>query len=408
MNIQKLSSSGAGVAEIDQQKYFFPFTAPSDEVELICAPKSKNLQTSEFKITSKSTNRSTPPCIYYEKCGGCSMQHLDESTYYNFKKDLGTKALSHINQAIDDFSLVKTTLNSRRRATLKASLENNEVVIGFFGAKSNNIINIDICILLEQEINALIPALKTALLSFNKIHFSQSFIEISITNCVNGLDLIFKSKYEISSKERSAIKNLAPLVIRATWQKDNINTDIFTHDDPYIYLNDQQVFLPINSFLQPTFIGQEAIIAFILKHATTSKNIIDIFAGIGTYSIALASHENSKVLAVEGNLNIKHSLQNFPNISYEIRDLYKKPLKKEKLSQFDFAVINPPRNGASPQIKNLADSTLKDIILVSCSYETFSRDSKILIDAGFYIEDFMLVDQFLFTAHIELVAYFKR
>ncbi len=391
MKIKNLSTSGAG-----------------DVVELLNTPKNKHLDISEYSIISQSSNRAIPPCPYYQKCGGCNLQHLDDKTYFSFKNELGVKALEQINQKFENIKLIKTSINSRRRATLKATIKNKEIIIGFFEAKSNNIVKIDNCVLLEEKINSLIPELKIVVSSFNPIHFSQNFIEISITSIDNGLDVLFKSKYEISQKERNAINRLSPKVIRASWKKDTQYYEIFTRQAPIISFNNNQAFLPVDSFLQPTLEGQEAIISFILNHVNNSQNIIDIFAGIGTYSIPLAVNKNCKILACEGNYNIKTSLKHFPNIEYEIRDLYKKPIKKEKLSLFDFAIINPPRNGATPQMKSLASSNLNNIILVSCSHDTFSRDSKFLIEAGFHIEDFMLIDQFLYTAHIELIAYFKR
>ena len=94
--------------------------------------------------------------------------------------------------------------------------------------------------------------------------------------------------------------------------------------------------------------------------------------------------------------------------SPSIRDLYKAPLKSHELQSFDTAIINPPRNGALPQIKELAKSDVQKIIYVSCSPTTFERDSKSLLGAGFKLNSLTPIDQFLWSKHLELVGVFSK
>ena len=72
-------------------------------------------------------------------------------------------------------------------------------------------------------------------------------------------------------------------------------------------------------------------------------------------------------------------------------------------------VINPPRNGATPQIKQISKAlSVKKVILVSCSLNNFIRDAKILLEAKFEITDIYPIDQFLYSPHVELIAIFKK
>ena len=90
------------------------------------------------------------------------------------------------------------------------------------------------------------------------------------------------------------------------------------------------------------------------------------------------------------------------------RDLFFTPLTALELKKYDCAIINPPRNGALPQVEQLAKSNVNKIIYVSCNPNSFARDIKILIESYFKLTNIIAIDQFYNTSHLELVAIFKR
>ncbi|MBV9753853.1 MAG: hypothetical protein JO188_15135, partial [Hyphomicrobiales bacterium] len=53
-------------------------------------------------------------------------------------------------------------------------------------------------------------------------------------------------------------------------------------------------------------------------------------------------------------------------------------------------------------------SKVARIVYVSCNPSTFARDARILIEGGYLIDTLTPVDQFRFSAHVELVAAFRR
>ena len=71
-------------------------------------------------------------------------------------------------------------------------------------------------------------------------------------------------------------------------------------------------------------------------------------------------------------------------------------------------VFDPPRAGAAEQTAQIAQTKAEVVVGVSCNPTTFARDARILIDAGFRLERVTPVDQFLWSAHVELVGVFKR
>ena len=108
-------------------------------------------------------------------------------------------------------------------------------------------------------------------------------------------------------------------------------------------------------------------------------------------------------------INKNAAANNFASkLKAEAEDLFSCPVVKRTLDKLDLAIINPPRNGASPQVLEIAKSTLKNVIYVSCNPESFTRDAKILIDSGFTITKLTALDQFYSTKHLELIAIFQK
>jgi len=95
-------------------------------------------------------------------------------------------------------------------------------------------------------------------------------------------------------------------------------------------------------------------------------------------------------------------------VTAQQRDLLRHPLAASELKAFDAVVFDPPRQGAEAQARELAASAAPSVVAVSCNPATFARDARILVAAGYRIVQVTPVDQFLFSAHVELVGLFKK
>ena len=84
------------------------------------------------------------------------------------------------------------------------------------------------------------------------------------------------------------------------------------------------------------------------------------------------------------------------------------PLTARELARYDAVVLDPPRAGAKAQAEALAGSKVPKIVMVSCNPGTCARDLRILVDGGYRITRVVPVDQFLYSAEIELAAFFER
>ena len=144
-----------------------------------------------------------------------------------------------------------------------------------------------------------------------------------------------------------------------------------------------------------------------------ARAVGDLFAGCGTFTFALA--RRSRIDAVEGDAAMVDALklaaskaQGLKSVTAEHRDLYRRPLLPTALDRFDAVVFDPPRAGAAAQVAQLAKSSISRVVGISCNTATFARDARILCDAGFQLDRVMPIDQFLWSAHVELVGVFSR
>ena len=91
-----------------------------------------------------------------------------------------------------------------------------------------------------------------------------------------------------------------------------------------------------------------------------------------------------------------------------MRDLFRRPFVAAELNRFEAVVFDPPRQGAQAQARELAASAVPMVVAVSCNPATFARDARILVDGGYRLLQVTPVDQFRYSAHVELVARFER
>ena len=100
--------------------------------------------------------------------------------------------------------------------------------------------------------------------------------------------------------------------------------------------------------------------------------------------------------------------QGLKPIAAETRDLFRRPLLEHELAAFDAVVLDPPRAGAEAQVRRLAESKVASVAYVSCDVGSFARDAALLVAGGYALERVTPVDQFRYSAHIELVGVFRK
>jgi 23S rRNA (uracil1939-C5)-methyltransferase len=174
-----------------------------------------------------------------------------------------------------------------------------------------------------------------------------------------------------------------------------------------------RVALPPGAFLQATAAGEAELAKLVLAQGAKSKSVADLFAGVGPFALRLA--ETARVTAADNDAEAIAALQraaaNTPGlkpIDAKVRDLFRRPFVGPELAPFDCVVFDPPRQGAEAQARELARSKVPLIVAVSCNPITFARDTRILVDGGYWLAAVTPVDQFRYSPHVEIVARLER
>ena len=182
---------------------------------------------------------------------------------------------------------------------------------------------------------------------------------------------------------------------------------------PQVTFSGVAVDLPPGAFLQAVAEAEGVMTALAANAIGKTKRVADLFCGLGTFTFALA--RKAAVTAIEQDRTLLAALEAAARRARGIkpvetipRDLMREPLSFMELKAFGAAVFDPPRAGALAQAQALARSGVPLVVAVSCNPATFARDARALIDGGYRLKRVAPVDQFLFSAHVELVAVFAR
>lgn len=426
LDITGLGAMADGTAHHQGKAVFVPFTCPGDRIKAQIKRDSRDEIHAELvSIITPSPDRQSPPCQHFGTCGGCSLQHINEPTYRAFKQQLIESFFAGIgvDRAVIA-PMVEIKRHSRRRADFKVQVHNDDICIGFMARGSHSLVAIHECPISDRMMIDMIPAFKACLATLKKPGRVKS---ISVTALARGLDVTLKLTSALGTVDKETLvafaKNSTIIRLNTQVKARHESRRVSTLEDPVciydegtamITFAEVDVALPSGGFLQATQAGQMAITDLVTEHLKGCNVVADLYSGCGTYSFPLIQ-QSQRVSAYEGAAEmaaamndacVKYGLDD--NIETTVRDLFDYPLTPEELGFFDGVVINPPRNGALPQVKALGHSAVKTVVMVSCDAATFKRDAKYLIESGYTLTLAVPIDQFYWSRHIELVAIFKR
>ncbi len=392
--ITGLGQRGEGVTDIDGTRVFVPFTLPGERIEIDAEGERGHM----VALLDKSADRIEPFCPHFGTCGGCGLQHAGPATYESFKRGLVETALSHAGISVPVAPLVDAQGAGRRRTTLHIRKHG----AGYARARTHEILDIAACPILVPSLQKAAPRLA------HLLHGMAGDGDVAITATDTGLDLAVKSERK-PKPEAFAAFGQAYKLARLAW-----NGEVrYMARPPAIKMGKALVELPVGSFLQATQKAEEVLAELVISAVGKAKSVADLFCGVGPFALRLA--ENAKVFAADSDKPATAALakavrftQGLKPVTVLARDLFRDPLAPVELQPYDAVVFDPPRAGAEQQAKELARSKVKTVVAVSCEPKTFARDAAILIAGGYRLESVTPVDQFVWSAHVEVVGVFKR
>lgn len=349
-------------------------------------------------------HRQVPPCRHFPECGGCQLQHADDEAYRGYLVSRVETALGQHAIEAEVRAPHVSPPNSRRRATLRALKVGSGAVVGFNAARSHRIVDMRENHILRPEIVALVDPLRELLAGLLKPRRTG---QVQVTLVDQGVDLALAGVEPDSLEAVESLTGFCHEQRLARLSVDRgLGPETFYEPVPAtVTLSGTSVAFPVGGFLQATADGEAALVAAVGEAVAGSSPVADLFAGLGTFALAL----EGKVHAAEASRDAVLALQAAaPHIAAEHRDLYRRPLDSAELARFQAVVLDPPRAGAEQQAAELARSAVGRIAYVSCNPATFARDARILADGGYRLDWVRPVGQFRWSTHVELAAAFAR
>jgi 23S rRNA (uracil1939-C5)-methyltransferase len=359
-----------------------------------------------IEVIDPSADRVSAPCPHFGACGGCALQHWAANPYLDWKRGRIGDALARENIEAEISLLFAAGPGSRRRIALHGRRQGRDVVLGFKARRSWTVVGLETCVIADPRLVAALPALgslTTPLLEHPK---SAPILHVTVTD--TGLDV------DVTGVERKggglsadARARAAGAAARGGFVRVTLDGEpIFQDRAAQVSLGPATVKLPPGSFLQAVPAAERAMAEVMAQAAAGARGIADLYCGVGTFTFRLAAI--APVMAADASAPAIHALRGAIGGARGLRDLDRRPILVSELARTDVVVFDPPRAGAAAQCAELARSRVPCVIAVSCNPATFARDARILIDSGLHLNHVHLVDQFLWSSHIELVGVFSR
>jgi 23S rRNA (uracil1939-C5)-methyltransferase len=405
--IERIGHRGDGVAVGPEGNIYVPGALPGETVEVETVPGQPDRR-HLLAVEKPSPQRIAPICLHFGVCGGCALQHWRIDAYRAWKRGLVAEALRQAGIDAPVADLIDAHGDGRRRAVFHAGKTHDVLEVGFSAARAHRLVAIDRCPVLAKSLDG---ALKAAWAIAEPLTATGKPLDIQTTATDTGLDVDVRGSGPLPPK---LIGTLARVAAEQNLARLTRHGEMIAQArPPSIRIGAATVMLPPAAFLQATAAGEAALARLVLEHCAGAKNIADLFAGVGPFALRLAA--TTRVAAADDDeaalAALKRAAELTPGlkpVTVERRDLFKNPLVVAELNRFDAVVFDPPRQGAPAQSREIAASRAPLVVAVSCNPGTFARDMRILLDGGYRLAAVTPIDQFRYSAHVEIVARLER
>lgn len=423
VTISALGDHGDGLAELENgQRIYVQNTLAGEQVIVqLQHNKDKSVSGVVDEILTPSVERVEPPCMHYHKCGGCQMQHMNESAYRKWKENnLLAQMRMRLGENVKPEILPPIYIGegTRRRVSFSAIKQGKTMTLGYNQRRSHYITDIQSCLLLTPQLNALIGVFKKYL---PEMLVERRAVDVMLQQSDTSIDCMITGPVEMTGKKGRdlsfAVRDCAGQIVRET-DVARISWRFSEREAPEILVQQENIFkdmgkfkpaLSAGAFLQPSVDGENALVQAVLDAIPdTAKRCVDLFAGYGTFTGKMVEADLA-VDAFEGEDNAIQAMRKAGHGQSYTRDLFQQPLKEKELKPYDVVVLDPPRAGAQKQCQNIAKSNVSRVIYVSCSPNNFFKDALHIIGQGRYqLTSLQMIDQFRWSTHAELIGVFEK
>ena len=398
---------GAAVAREDGKVWLVNYALPGEVVE--AEPRGRQggvAVAAATRVIEASPHRVAAPCPYFGSCGGCQLQHAAYEHQLALKRQVVEEAWSRAGLRLPPDTPVlgmDDPWRYRIRGEFEAIAGSEGWRFGFHRLRSHSVLPIETCPIHELRIEQALPAFAQAA---NELGL-KDLQNLLLTAQPNGAGLLWRLRHrgpEPQWPRDEFARRVAELLPEQVLLDDAMSLDFWdltfrVSSDTFVQTNYRQMLVLYRTALD-------------MLGAGPADRVLDLYAGIGTLSVAVAL-EAPGVTAIEENphavlLGRVNARINSVKVEY-MPGKVETVLRKVRLGQYQAGILDPPRAGCEPAaIGELIRLGLDRLVYVSCEPSTHARDLIALVRGGYRVRRAAIVDMFPQTYHIESVALLER
>ena len=441
VNITGLGSSGEGVGKADGFTVFVHGALPGEKVSVKLFQVKKSYASGRIlNILEESPQRVKPQCAFYEKCGGCQLQHLNYEGQLSVKRQQVKDAIERIGHITGCEVLpvlgMENPWHYRNKMQFPAAKTEGKIQIGCYAALTHNVINIDDCLIQKQANNKIMQVVRQWMQQFNISAYDETTGKGVVRHVMGRagaktgevMAVIVAACYDIPhagelvTMLKTEVDGLKSIVQNINKKRTNI---IMGAKNRVLYgkstIKDRLGNLKFNisplSFFQVNSAQTEKLYATALDFAALSgkETVIDCYCGTGTISLYLAQKAR-KVYGIEivepaiKDANENAKANNIANAEFICGDAaVEMPALLKSGVKPDTVLLDPPRAGCDKKVlAAIAGVKPEKIVYVSCNPASLARDMAFLTENGYKAVKAQPVDMFPMTSHIETVVLLSK
>ena len=424
--IESLSHDGRGVARIEGKTVFIDGALGGETVRFRYSKQhSKYDEGRVVEVLNAAPDRVEAKCDHYGVCGGCSLMHMAPEAQLVLKQKTLMEQMSHFGHIEPEEWIEPMTgplWGYRRKARLgvKHVPKKERVLVGFREKGTPYLALLDKCEVLDPRVGSRLAELGSmiaTLAAYNRI----AQIEVAMDD--KHTALVFRNLDPLSESDKTILiaygqKNDLWIYLQSGGP-DTI-TPIWPTSPQLSYAPERGLtlmfepsdFTQVNATINQNMIQR----TMGLLEVCAKDRVLDLFCGLGNFSLPLAKRVN-EVVGIEGDAAlVKHAQNNakvnlLDNATFEQADLTKTALKDYSWASggFNKILLDPPRSGAFEVLSQLADLGAERIVYVSCNPATLARDAGELVHKhGYTLVSAGIMDMFPHTSHVESIALFIK
>jgi 23S rRNA (uracil1939-C5)-methyltransferase len=426
--IESLDQEGRGVARVDGKVTFVDGALPGEIVEIEVWKRKRSFDLANVRtLVRGSSQRVSPGCPHFVRCGGCSLQHLDARAQVAMKQRVLEEDLRRIGGVQPESILPPIHgpswgYRSRARFSVRYVAKKGGALVGFHERKTHLVVDMDSCAVLPPAVSALISPLR-ALVSRLRLAARLPQIEIAVGESHVVLSLRVLDEPDVHDLEqlREFEHAHAVEIQLQTKGPDTLRPLTPAGSRPLEYRLpefDLALRFAPNEFTQINRGVNERLVARAVRmlQPAPGQRVADLFCGLGNFTLPLA-RAGAHVTGLEGSRDLVERARSNAQINglgeraaFEVADLFRDaPGAICRLGRLDAMLLDPPRDGAQSLVESLDNDAPRRLVYVSCNPATLARDAGILVrQKGYRLIEAGVVNMFPHTSHVESIACFIR